>query len=861
MAGAAMEMTRTRLCELLFGHSGGSDDQTAQETLLDKIVQLCSKHALSADEMFARWEALALEKNIEVSTPTMAHLAQIEDKLNKSKAMASASSSAKKSEAILAPASMITPVSTAKGRGGGLRKGVAVKKSPAAGRKGSAQTKTSAASKGQESVGASSVPLSMLSTDMFFDLDMYAMRDDVQLAPKNLARAFDDAAAMEDVGDAKSVTLDANGSNPAQSQDRVGFRGQGALEVEPILADEDWDISSECAEELLRTTDSEDKLVSFCSSGFCTDFQRVHRVEQLHVHCMNATLGESSSLFEDTHFRYMNDPRSMMTTLLRSRIKEVSERICTTNRCFEPTLEAFDTPTQQLRTICGRVRWELEQGSEDDDIDPNGLDEKGRDGKEDVEDDQAASAAATAVKVPATSTSQSCAQVKQLRANGNAVLLESIEGHCVKLDLSMVQNNLFLVRGQVVVLVGNNPTGRLFRVQHILDCEPNFGASLKPSLTDKGAHSSGDQAVSTGPEQESEGGARGSHSGKIESDPEAMHIDSAATEKPRAKEDLHDSVQTLRILSAAGPFYRAESKTEEESRDGAEADPRAGSPVSEANSKLNYGPLIRVLKTAVVRKAHVLVLFGPFLDANDAAWTASLTSMTYDEYFEAHIVQPVQQFLQSNSSPGLCVVLVPHIDDVHHPFVVPQPGFFDLAKEARLGESASPSLPQLCTAANPDILRLRFPDASGGEILLHLGVSSLPSIESISANSLCTRRDRIGEMVSYLMHQRHFFPIFPVPSGIPLDATLGSAALSMPAGWLPDVVINPSKLGAFVKPLGRALADASSARRVAINPGQAVRMGTRSYAVMDIQVQTHRDSVDQAAQTRFAYKVAIERLD
>ena len=112
------------------------------------------------------------------------------------------------------------------------------------------------------------------------------------------------------------------------------------------------------------------------------------------------------------------------------------------------------------------------------------------------------------------------------------------------------------------------------------------------------------------------------------------------------------------------------------------------------------------------------------------------------------------------------------------------------------------------------------------------------------------RKDRITEMTACMLRQRCFFPVFPVPRTVPLDASLASVGLQMQSSWLPDLLVNPaSRLPAFVKKL---VVDSSKQIHLGINPGHAAHARNPSCAMIDIQHYT--DTGENA------YQVTLEKL-
>eukprot|EP00171_Calliarthron_tuberculosum_P019017 IDg19017t1 len=127
------------------------------------------------------------------------------------------------------------------------------------------------------------------------------------------------------------------------------------------------------------------------------------------------------------------------------------------------------------------------------------------------------------------------------------------------------------------------------------------------------------------------------------------------------------------------------------------------------------------------------------------------------------------------------------LGDAHHDFVAPQPA---LSVPYKLP-------PNIMLAPNPAVLRVGTSQAS-----LNIGLSSLPAIQDISADSLIWNKgDRFSAIASHMLRQGSFYPTNPPAAGVPLDFTLLNR-VAMPVG--PDtpgvdLLVLPSKLKAFAK--------------------------------------------------------------
>lgn len=211
-------------------------------------------------------------------------------------------------------------------------------------------------------------------------------------------------------------------------------------------------------------------------------------------------------------------------------------------------------------------------------------------------------------------------------------------------------------------------------------------------------------------------------------------------------------------------------------------------------------------------------------------------------------------------------VLVPSLDDANAEFVYPQPPLADRlpnggrelnlpsaegitygslglqhVETAGLEEGAPTTAGRKSTDAAakakskrihcvPNPCTLRINDLTIGltstDVLLHMSQDE--------ANANLEPGSRMSRLAQHLVQQRSYYPLFPPPA--PSSAAAGATTapnldLAHAEGWSmpvqPDVLLVPSKLAAFARPV--------LDRTVAINPG-AISRGTTggTYAVLDV---------------------------
>jgi DNA polymerase alpha subunit B len=220
-----------------------------------------------------------------------------------------------------------------------------------------------------------------------------------------------------------------------------------------------------------------------------------------------------------------------------------------------------------------------------------------------------------------------------------------------------------------------------------------------------------------------------------------------------------------------------------------------------SSEDLAYEPLAALLAEAAARRPDVLLLLGPFVDAEHAAVLDPALDETFEEVFESRVAARLEAFA-SGAGRGVRVVIVPSPRDAHADPVFPQPPLAPLAGGAAL------------CAANPATLR------AGGLVLGASSADWLMAASREEAARAAPGAERLPALAQHLVAQGSFFPMFPPPAGLPLDASK-AAALAMPVA--PDVLLVPSDLAPFAKFLPVPAGGAAGAAGVAINPGRLAR--------------------------------------
>ncbi|OQR96341.1 DNA polymerase subunit alpha B [Achlya hypogyna] len=259
-------------------------------------------------------------------------------------------------------------------------------------------------------------------------------------------------------------------------------------------------------------------------------------------------------------------------------------------------------------------------------------------------------------------------------------------------------------------------------------------------------------------------------------DPSVLPTPTSTKGELRTLQNQHGG--PVRIFTAAGPFT--------------------------PNTDANYQPLQDLLAVAMKEQPDVVILVGPFIDANHASFKDGIamyedTLVSFDDIFLLHIMARINQLLAA--VPHVHVVLIPSLRDVNHAYVYPQPPF-EKAKTLETLESPSYEkrvhlMPNPCTFSVQGVVI----GVTSSDILLELGGAEL----NRAPQSTQQRLFRLSEQV---LRQKSFFPLFPSTAETPLDLKY-LPQYQMPV--TPDILILPSVLNRFCGSVQNTLC---------INPGQ-----------------------------------------
>ncbi|TGJ82254.1 hypothetical protein E0Z10_g6496 [Xylaria hypoxylon] len=260
-----------------------------------------------------------------------------------------------------------------------------------------------------------------------------------------------------------------------------------------------------------------------------------------------------------------------------------------------------------------------------------------------------------------------------------------------------------------------------------------------------------------------------------------------------------------------------------------------GSGPYSADDNLDFEPLHALCSQAADTYADVLVLTGPFIDADHPLIATGDFDLPEEAMFEPdtatmstvfkYMISPALNRLVA-SNPHITILLIPSVRDVIDKHVSwPQ----ELFQKKDLGLHKTIKI-----IGNPMTLSINemVMGISSQDILWDLRHEELVGGMPVTPNMM----SRISR---YLIEQRHYFPIFPpvdrskllkvgTAEGIPTGASLDTSYLKLGemVNVRPDVVVVPSALPPFARVVESVLV---------INPGYlSKRRGAGTYARMTL---------------------------
>ncbi|KAG2153032.1 DNA polymerase alpha/epsilon subunit B-domain-containing protein [Suillus bovinus] len=217
------------------------------------------------------------------------------------------------------------------------------------------------------------------------------------------------------------------------------------------------------------------------------------------------------------------------------------------------------------------------------------------------------------------------------------------------------------------------------------------------------------------------------------------------------------------------------------------------------DANLDYKPWRSLIVHLKASKPAVVLLLGPFVDATHAHIHDGIVDETPSDIFKHQFIVPLRDFL--SQSPTSTVLLVPSVNDIVSDHAVfPQCELDDeFCGDPRIRLLPNParfSLNGICFAV------------CSVDVLYHLRKEEYfrrgEEVDSIVCEPGAAS-DPMSNLSRYILQQRSFYPIFPVPLDVAHEVNLDvshSAELRVaesPDDPGPDVLVLPSRLKHFSK--------------------------------------------------------------
>ncbi|KAL8150091.1 hypothetical protein V2J09_019899 [Rumex salicifolius] len=330
------------------------------------------------------------------------------------------------------------------------------------------------------------------------------------------------------------------------------------------------------------------------------------------------------------------------------------------------------------------------------------------------------------------------------RLNEKSALLQSSVEHSggqrVRLDLEKL-NHYSVFPGQVVGIVGNNPSGHCLVASEVVECVP--------------------------------------FSNNIVKDPNpAKKMSLAEKSIPNEEPNMTSEVS---LIIAAGPFTTTDN--------------------------LFFEPLTELLAYATRKQPHLLILLGPFVDSEHPEIKKGILDRTFDDIFQHEVMRRLQDHVEYMGSETR-VLLVPSVRDTNHDFVFPQAPFDAVPSNLR---------DQIISLSNPGFF-------NANEV--KVGCCTIDILKQLSGEEISRlpkggpSGDRLSRLMSHLLNQHSFYPLYPPAEDVPLDFSLAPEALDIPS--VPQILILPSDLSPFIKFVSVAGKEHDEVQKscICVNPGR-----------------------------------------
>ncbi|XP_061721903.1 DNA polymerase alpha subunit B [Cydia pomonella] len=194
------------------------------------------------------------------------------------------------------------------------------------------------------------------------------------------------------------------------------------------------------------------------------------------------------------------------------------------------------------------------------------------------------------------------------------------------------------------------------------------------------------------------------------------------------------------------------------------------------SDNLSYEPLKDLVAYISTHKPHIVIMTGPFMDADHAKLKDNTLAETYKSLFEK-LIDSLAEL--STSCPSTKIYIVSSHKDAFHLNIFPTPPYSTRRKHPHVH-----FVPDPCTLNIGGIIV----GATSADVLMQISQEEI---------SLGMGGDKLARMASHVVWQQCYSPLFPAPPAQPTDAALWAQHAQVPA--TPHVLLLPSNFRYFVK--------------------------------------------------------------
>jgi DNA polymerase alpha subunit B len=238
----------------------------------------------------------------------------------------------------------------------------------------------------------------------------------------------------------------------------------------------------------------------------------------------------------------------------------------------------------------------------------------------------------------------------------------------------------------------------------------------------------------------------------------------------------------------------------------------------DVNGTFDLSPLDRLLLLGLERRPDVLILMGPFIDAENEGVRVGRMAELPEALFRSQVMAKLSVLRQR--SPHTKVILVPALGELTHDYSLPQCAY----QPSLIGHEQAQQ-PDLILPGNPGTLQIGdfYLGVGTTDVLLRLGLGELQKAPQPA--------DRFGRLAGHIYGQASYYPLLPAHEGANIEWA-HAEGLQMPLR--PDCLLMPSALKNFARPVQDALF---------VNPGQFCRkQGFGSAALLSVQPRTDQQA-------------------